>query len=214
MEHLADIPWPEIIREASATPLGIIALMTIGLSIIAIIMAVRERRAWPNLIAIILIALAIVLGTIAVQPIAAEEVERINRLEEERDYRVRIETQTNQCKEQVVFKSGYCRAYDKSGLNSSPSANCDIDVNADGGYFFTGEAVEVVSEYYRNIAGASAGQAVRPRRVEGQAHVTRYSGRIGCTNARGTGRTCVAEATVRVPSYPMACLEYIEALKS
>ena len=132
-------------------------------------------------------------------------------LAEERALAAKLESKRAECNKKAIFITGSCRAYDKSGFNSKPSASCGIklaagvDKNGEA-RFFGQDKVEVVSEYYRKRSGRSAVSAMIPQTPEGKDYVTSFSGRIGCSNDRGTGRTCEAKATVRAKSYPLTCL--------
>ena len=105
-----------------------------------------------------------------------------------------------------------CRAYDKSGFHSRPSASCQLTLEAGEGQFFAQQKVTVLSESYRKLKGPRAIGAVSAKQKDG---VTRsFSGRIACTNKRGTGRTCQSQATVRAISYPDSCLSLSEELEN
>lgn len=109
-----------------------------------------------------------------------------------------------QCKSLATTVTSSCRAYDKSGFHSRPSANCSMRLSAGSGRFFAKDKVIVVSEYYRKLKGDKASVAMKPSSSKGA--VRTFSGKIACTNSKGTGRTCEAKATVRAISYPDKCL--------
>lgn len=111
-----------------------------------------------------------------------------------------------ECLELAVEKTSNCRAYDKSGFNDKPKASCDISLNAGEGYYFGQDRVEVVSESYRKLTGPRVIDAMKPKLGENKDYITSFSGRISCTNSRGTGRTCEARATVKAKSFPLSCL--------
>ena len=131
-----------------------------------------------------------------------------NRLNEAKASSQKIEDDKELCEVQATFVTDYCKAYDKSGFHERPRATCSLTLNAGEGRFFYQENVEVVSEYYRNRNGASA-ISMRPSLSDGL--TTSFSGRIGCTNSKGTGRTCEAKATVRAKSYPIECSKILVA---
>lgn len=110
------------------------------------------------------------------------------------------------CEEQATFVTHSCRAYDKSGFHGRPKARCSLRLYAGEGRFFRSGSFEVVSEYYRRLSTAPA-SSLTPNSEE---LTVSYSGSIGCTNSKGTGRTCEAKATVRAKSYPLSCSAFIE----
>ena len=120
--------------------------------------------------------------------------------------KAKLEEKKKQCAVEFVYVTKGCRAYDKSGFHSTPRASCGISLVAGKGRFFAQERVEVVSESYRRISGRKAIDAILPRKPEGKDYITSFSGRIGCTNSSGTGRTCETKATVRAKSYPIDCI--------
>ena len=120
--------------------------------------------------------------------------------------RAKLEEEKKQCASKFVYVTKGCRAYDKSGFHSKPSASCGISLVAGQDRFFSQERVEVVSEYYRKLSGRKVVDAIRPKKPKDKNYVTSFSGRIGCTNSSGTGRTCETKATVRAKSYPLSCL--------
>lgn len=112
------------------------------------------------------------------------------------------------CENLAVVIQDNCRAYDRnSGLTGSPSASCGISLDAGSERFFYQDQVTVVSQSYRKRAGATAINAIVPVPPEGDSPVVKFSGRIGCTNSSGAGRTCESKATVSAKSYPMTCLK-------
>lgn len=106
-----------------------------------------------------------------------------------------------------------CTAYDKSGFHSRPGDTCPLHLAAGDGRFFAQEHVTVLSESYRQLSGQSALDAVLPLPPQ-DGLIRAFSGRIGCTNDRGTGRTCSATATVRAISYPEShCRDVADGLR-
>ena len=105
-----------------------------------------------------------------------------------------------------------CQAYDKAGFHGRPGGACTLTLKAPEGHFFAQESVTVLSESYRQQDGEAAGQAMKP--VLGDDGLAwQFSGRIGCTNKRGTGRTCSASATVRAVAFPLGCADLRDVLK-
>lgn len=104
------------------------------------------------------------------------------------------------CLEAAASVTASCQAYDKAGFHGRPGARCELRLDAGKGRFFAQDRVTVLSESYRQIAGDRAGDAMEA--LESGDLVRSFRGSIGCTNDRGTGRTCAAEATVRAISYP------------
>ena len=102
-----------------------------------------------------------------------------------------------------------CRAYDKSGFHERPSKTCKITLNAPDGRYFKDNKVTVVSEYYRDRKGYTALSAIKPVTVK-DGRTVEFSGKIGCTNSRGTGRTCESKAKVRLAAYPDKCFEILK----
>lgn len=114
----------------------------------------------------------------------------------------------NECEAEAVWETHSCRAYDKSGFHSSPSANCRLSLSAGEGKFFNQNSVDVVSQFYRQ-RGGGAGSMSPSRNDAGL--VTRFSGQINCASGAGTGRTCEAKATVRAKAYPIRCVEILKS---
>lgn len=114
------------------------------------------------------------------------------------------------CIDQAAIQTASCRAYDKSGFHSTPNASCSIELIAPDGQFFAKSQVTILDEFYRKLSGPSALDALKP--VGNEAPIRKLSGQIACTNSVGTGRTCEARATVQLPSYPDACLPYLDKL--
>ena len=132
------------------------------------------------------------------------------KLAEERAIQQQIEEDKLRCETQAVYVTGSCRAYDKSGFHGTPNASCGITLNAgvdeDGtDRFFDQDKVEVVSEFYRKRKGNSAVNAITAKPKKDKGYNTVFSGRISCSNSKGTGRTCEAKATVRAKSFPLSC---------
>lgn len=115
-----------------------------------------------------------------------------------------------QCIAAGTVKRSSCRAYDKSGFHSRPSKSCTIELPAGEDRFFAKSQVKVIDEFYRKRSGAPASEAVKP--VAGSDAIRAFSGKISCTNSRGTGRTCEARATVELVSYPNSCMPFKEEL--
>ena len=111
------------------------------------------------------------------------------------------------CEEQATFVTDSCKAYDKSGFHDRPRGTCSLRISAGEDRFFKKSSFEVVSEYYRQRSGTPA-SSLTASPAEGL--IVSFSGRIGCTNSKGTGRTCEAKATVRAKSYPLNCAIFIE----
>jgi hypothetical protein len=112
------------------------------------------------------------------------------------------------CIRSAVAHTGSCRAYDKSGFHERPSDDCTIEIRTGSeDHFFAHKFVEVVSESYRRMDGRPAGE-ISLQELENTSLSERYYfGEIGCTNSRGTGRTCETRATVRAYSFPIATCE-------
>ncbi|MGB6318745.1 MAG: serine protease [Litorimonas sp.] len=104
-----------------------------------------------------------------------------------------------------------CEAYDQSGVHSRPSGSCGMTLEAGEGRFFNQNTVDVVEERHRHMDGEPAIMAMRPTTVAGL--VTRFHGRIGCTNEAGTGRTCRSYAKVKATSYPDYCFQSVEKFR-
>lgn len=115
------------------------------------------------------------------------------------------------CKKLAAPLTASCKAYDKSGFHSRPSASCTIELKAGDDRFFAADSVTVVSEHYRKRSGNAAADSVVKKLVNGV--VRSFSGSIACTNDKGTGRTCEARATVQANSYPDSCLGLRDSLK-
>jgi len=130
------------------------------------------------------------------------------KLNETKAAEQKIESKKENCETQATYVTDYCRAYDKSGFHESPKATCGLSLKAGSGRFFNQDAVEVVSEYYKKRTGAAA-ISMQSNLTDGL--ITSFSGRIGCTNSKGTGRTCEAKATVRAKSYPIECKDILIA---
>lgn len=118
-----------------------------------------------------------------------------------------------ECKKLAAPLTASCRAYDKSGFHSRPSASCTIELKAGEGRFFAADSVTVVSEHYRKQDGKSAAHSVVAGPVDGNGLVRSFSGSIACTNDKGTGRTCEARATVQADSFPDDCWRLKDSLK-
>lgn len=118
------------------------------------------------------------------------------------------------CVENSSLATASCRAYDKSGFHSRPSASCSLTLKAEEGRFFAQKKVAVLSESYRNLNGYQrAIDAVSPSERDNGV-IRSFSGNIACTNDKGTGRTCEANATVRAISYPDSCLDLSKELEN
>ena len=120
--------------------------------------------------------------------------------------------EVNECLDDFDLVTDSCSAYDKSGFHSRPSGSCKIILKADPGRFFAQEHVTVLSESYRRRSGNAAGEAMKPT-VSDDGLIRLFTGRIGCTHSRGTGRTCAASATVRAIEYPETCKDIKDILK-
>lgn len=105
-----------------------------------------------------------------------------------------------------------CSAHDKAGFHGVPSGSCEMTLTANQGHFFAQEHVTVLSESYRRISGSAAETAMEST-VSDDGLIRSFTGRIGCTNSRGTGRTCAASATVRAIEYPERCSDLKDILK-
>lgn len=117
------------------------------------------------------------------------------------------------CKNAIVVVTDSCRAYDKSGVFQKPRASCKLNLSAPEGYFFLTEKVDVVHEKYREPTKSRAGDAEPSGKsttaeFNGQQRTffPEFSGQIGCTNDRGTGRTCESRATISAVAVPEKCL--------
>ncbi len=66
---------------------------------------------------------------------------------------------------------------------------------------------EIVSENYRNRDGSAVRDAVTVVATDADdaRFPVRIAGTIGCTNSRGTGRTCKTTATIAARAFPKAC---------
>lgn len=106
-----------------------------------------------------------------------------------------------------------CQAYDKSGLHARPGDSCGMSLKPDEGRFFAQDRVTVLSQAYRQRSGLAAGDAMKPTKDD-SGLIRTFSGTIGCTNDRGTGRTCSASATVRAISFPDHCADLRDILKN
>ena len=116
------------------------------------------------------------------------------------------------CVEQSKVIQDSCTASDKSGLHSKPRARCSLTILAGIDRFFAQEEVTVIAESYRKLLGKKAKETILSIRNEDKL-ITQFSGRIGCTNERGTGRTCRTMAAVQAISYPSTCKGVREFLK-
>jgi len=207
MDWITKIDWGTIIEKSAASPLGIVALGLIVLSLLVwkLFGSSGDKIKYLALITIIagVSVLFFVVNTkVSIERDLIREKERLEKLAAD-------------CKANEKLISGEYRAYDKSGFHSSPSAHCGINLVAPPGYFFAENQVEVVSEHYRNISGVGAKDAMKPAKSEinGASLATSFSGTIGCTNSQGTGRTCVAEAQVQQRAYPAKCVEISKELR-
>ena len=116
------------------------------------------------------------------------------------------------CRNVAAPVTASCKAYDKSGIHSRPSASCTIKLSAGRDRFFASSSVEVVSEFYRKRSGESAAQSIIGKADKQTGVIRVFSGRIACTNDKGTGRTCEARATVQAKSYPDSCIGLRDSL--
>lgn len=201
MDWLSKIDWSAIIRAAASSNLGTISLALLVFGIVVIILFRNDSESKSKLIALSLLIIG-ALGFAAV--VGRETVDQVdqNRLEAERSELI------EKCKAQAVSVPDSCRAADRSGFESSPSASCELTLTAPEEMFFVDNEVFVVSESYRNISGASAQNSVKPVhffKYEDIQFPTVFTGRIGCTNARGTGRTCESTATIQATAFPNFC---------
>ena len=85
-----------------------------------------------------------------------------------------------------------------------------MSLSAGEGRFFAKSKVEVVSEYYRDRRGSKAVDAMKPVKPKDKNYITSFSGRVYCSNSRGTGRTCDVRASVRAKSFPLSCLDIMK----
>lgn len=154
MDWISKIDWAAIIREAASSNLGIIALSLLVFGVVVIVLFRNEENSKAKLIALFLLMLGVLSFALVIGRETVDEIER-QRLADEKAALIL------QCREEVVLVEDSCRAYDKSGFESSPSASCELDLTAPQGFFFVDSEVEVVSEYYRNISGAPAQNAVK-----------------------------------------------------
>lgn len=199
---ITSLPWVEIIAEASKSPLGIAALLTLAMSVVTTLLFWKEEKPVYRLVALSLLVAGLLIGTSPITKAYNTEVERLKEIE-------RLSALKSECVANAKDETGYCRATDKSGFHSSPSARCSIQLNAGEGRFFADNQVTVMEEHYRNISGAPARDAMKPTLIRlGEFEVpTNFGGTIGCTNAAGTGRTCEVRAVVRARSFPKNCIE-------
>jgi hypothetical protein len=198
---MKDIPWVEIIREAAKSPEGLIALSVICVSILAYVLFGRDNK--NTNIKLIAFVFAIFGIALFIYPVWNEyKVEAKSQQDA-----LRLQALIGYCRHQMRDLTTSCRAYDKSGIHSSPSASCSMRLDAGTGRFFAENTVTVVSESYRNISGVAAKDAMKPIYAEhsGEQLIIAFAGSIGCTNAQGTGRTCESNATVNANSYPFEC---------
>ena len=121
------------------------------------------------------------------------------------------------CIEDSKAVTGSCTAYDKSGIYGTPRARCTLEIEAGDNRFFAQETVTVLSEKYRKRRGLPAQEAVKGKPMESNENgvnlFTQFTGAIGCTNAKGTGRTCRSYATIQAISYPLRCSQWTSQLK-
>lgn len=172
------------------------------MSVVTTILFWKERSPAYRLVALALLVAGLLLGTNPITRAYDSEKKRIEETE-------RITALKSECFAEAKDESASCRAADKSGFHSSPSARCSMQVAAGEGRFFADNDVTVVEEHYRNISGAPARDAMKPTLARlGDFDVpVSFAGTIGCTNAAGTGRTCESKATIKVRSFPNKCIE-------
>lgn len=127
----------------------------------------------------------------------------------------RLETLFHQCSAQAAPVTSQCSARDKAGFHGRPHASCGIVVDAPAGRFFPAPTVTVIRQHFRQLNGPPPKEALRPQTtlVAGKPVTTAFVGRIGCTNSKGTGRTCDAQAVVTANSYPIACADVSKRLR-
>lgn len=134
------------------------------------------------------------------------------------DVRSAIEDDTararlDECLQQYSTVTASCQAYDKAGFHGRPGDSCGLSLDAGEGRFFAQESVTVLSESYRKRRGAAARESMKPTKSNDDL-IRSFNGSIGCTNDRGTGRTCSARATVRALAYPDSCSPLRNLLQS
>lgn len=232
MDWLAKIDYVAVIREAAQSPLGAISLFIIVVGIVAVFLFRRTNSEGIRLAAFALLVvgagLLIFRVGSGVEAAVADlqksakdtkvELNKVTAQQNAEEKRRADEAQANQARLAAIREcqaggarvENSCRAYDKSGFHSSPSASCGLALDAGDGRFFAQNAVTVDSQQYRNIsgAGASAAEPSYDTTESGQRYVRRFSGTIGCTNAQGTGRTCESKATISATAFPLNCLPY------
>lgn len=128
----------------------------------------------------------------------------------------------NDCKANKEKEIDYCKAYDKNALlelDVRPNDSCKLSLTATKGYFFINKEVTVVSENYIRVGGEKAKIAVKPviyeniPKYSNSKFITKFEGSIGCTNYKGSGRTCESSAKIEAVSYPIRCLSVRNKLK-
>ncbi|AOR80885.1 hypothetical protein [Novosphingobium resinovorum] len=232
MDWLSKIDYVAVIRESAQSPLGTISLFIIVVGIVAVFLFRRTKSEGIRLVAFALLVVGAGLLIFRVgsgvetavsdlQKSAKDtkvELNKVTAQQKAEEKRRADEAQASQARLAAIreCKAGgarivnSCRAYDKSGFHSSPSASCGLTLDAGDGRFFAQSAVTVDSQRYHNISGAdaSAAQPAYAKTESGESYVHRFSGTIGCTNAQGTGRTCESKATISATAFPLSCLPY------
>lgn len=209
---LLRLDWAEIIEASSKSPLGVTSLALIVLSILVWKLFGNDRKGKIKLAALLILIGGITIMSYVIIKAASVETEMLKEKE-------RVSNLLTYCRSSEVKKvvTGTCEAKDRSGFESSPSARCSITLTAPEDFFFADSQVTVTAEHYRNISGAAAKDAIKPIKTiefESNSLPIQFGGTIGCTNARGTGRTCVVSATVQAQAFPKQCLEVYRDLRS
>ena len=103
MDWIAKVPWPDILREAASSTLGIVALVTIVLGIVVAILFKGDDSPKARLLAVFLIIVGVVAVSLAVQRETSAELARVEALEASEAERKRQQAALAQCRSQGIF---------------------------------------------------------------------------------------------------------------